>query len=163
MPATGVGRMAGASKNEALSLALSPLLSPLRFASRAGVGRLTGLEALVASVVEQARTVAPEARLEKLAATVRGFDAADEASRQKSIAALVRELGALVPVPLEISTLAQPVSGGPDKLAAVKRAAAVAEGPLATPLLQLRGVGPAIAEKLAAKGFETVEHLLLNR
>ena len=52
-----------------LSLALSPLLQPLRFATRAGVSRLTGLEALVAKVVEQARAYASEAsaaRLERL-------------------------------------------------------------------------------------------------
>src|SRR5258708_19786790 len=100
-------------QGDALSLALSPLLSPLRFASRAGVGRLTGLEALVASVVEQARTIAPEARLEKLAATMRGFDAADEASRQKAIPPLARALRALVPVPLEFPPLPHPVSPRP--------------------------------------------------
>ena len=34
--------------------------------------------------------------------------------------------------------------------------------PLLTPVLQLRGVGPAIAEKLSAKGLATVGDLLLN-
>jgi ATP-dependent DNA helicase RecG len=148
----------------ALSLALSPLLQPLRFASRAGVARLNGLEALVAQVIAQARLIAPDAPLEKLAATVRGFDTADEQFRRAALAGLVRELGALLPIPLEIATLAQPSSDSPGKLASVKPAAVPRStaDPLATPLLQLRGVGPAIAEKLAAKGFSTVEHLLLN-
>ena len=76
----------------ALSLALSPLLQPLRFATRAGVGRLTGLEALVAKVVEQARAYATDAaagRLERLAQTVRGFDEASEQDRQRAVASLV--------------------------------------------------------------------------
>jgi len=151
---------------QALSLALSPLLQPLRFASRAGVVRLNGLEALVGKVVAQARAFAAEgsaAQLDRLAASVRGFDAAGEGARQQAIAALVRELGSLLPIPLEISALAQSMSEGPGKLAPVKAAPAQPPAdPLATPLLQLRGVGPAIAEKLHAKGFETVEHLLLN-
>ncbi len=152
----------------ALSLALSPLLQPLRFASRAGVARLTGLEALVAKVVDQARAYATQSSssaLDRLADSVRGFDSAPEADRQRAMAALVRELGVLLPVPLEIAALAQAVSGGAGKLAAMPTRTASAPtpaDPLATPVIQLRGVGPAIAEKLAAKGLHTVEHLLLN-
>ena len=145
----------------ALSLALSPLLQPLRFATRAGVSRLNGLEALVANVVAQARLVSPDAPLDKLSEAVRGFDAAGEEFRRKAIASLVRELGAILPLPLEISTLASGVSEGSGKLATVRAAAAVQE-PLMTPVTALRGVGPAISEKLAAKGFTTVGHLLLN-
>src|SRR5436305_6648133 len=102
--------------DDGLALALSPLMQPLRFASRAGVARLNGLEALVATAVAQARLIAPDAPVEKLSAAVHGFDAADEAGRRKAIASLVRELGALVPVPLEISTLGTEVSGGSAKL-----------------------------------------------
>jgi len=156
------------SGDPSLSLALSPLLQPLRFATRAGVGRLNGLEALVARVVEQARAYATPGsaeRLDRLAASVRGFDDAAEAERQKALAALVRELGALLPIPLEISALAQGVSGSPGKLAGMP-APAVAEAnpndPLATPAIRLRGVGPALAEKLEAKGLRTVGDLLLN-
>ncbi|HET7787154.1 MAG TPA: ATP-dependent DNA helicase RecG [Myxococcales bacterium] len=152
----------------ALSLALSPLLQPLRFASRAGVARLNGLEALVAKVVEQARAYAGEAsgpKLDRLAQSVRGFDSANEAERQRSIAALVRELGALLPIPLDVSSLARPMSEGPGKLpamAASAPAAKVAADPLATPVIHLRGVGPALAGKLDAKGLRTVGDLLLN-
>src|SRR3954468_21301284 len=85
-----------------LSLALSPLLQPLRFATRAGVSRLTGLEALVASVVAQARLISPDTPRDKLAEAVRGFDSGDEEFRRKAVAALVRELGAILPIPLEI-------------------------------------------------------------
>ena len=153
----------------ALSLALSPLLQPLRFATRAGVSRLNGLEALVARVVDQARayaTAASAAGLDRLASSVRGFDSAGEEERLKAIAALVRELGALLPVPLEIAALAQPMSGGPGRLAPMPKdapaAAKAPADPLATPVLQLRGVGPAIAEKLEAKGLRTTGDLLLN-
>jgi len=151
----------------ALSLALSPLLQPLRFASRAGVSRLTGMEALVAQVVAQARAYATPAsleRLDRMAASVRGFDANGEVERQRAMAALVRELGALLPVPLEIAALAQAVSEGPGKLApmAAKPAPKIETDPLATPAIQLRGVGPALAEKLDAKGLRTVGDLLLN-
>jgi len=151
-----------------LSLALSPLLQPLRFASRAGVSRLTGLEALVAKVVDQARAYASEAsaaRLERLAQSVHGFDESNEADRERAIAALVRELGALLPIPLEISALARSVSGGSGKLAAMPVQAAAPKAPpdpLSTPVIQLRGVGQAIAEKLEAKGLRTVGDLLLN-
>ncbi len=153
----------------ALSLALSPLLQPLRFASRAGVARLTGLEALVAKVVEQARAYATEAargRLDQLAQTVRGFDDASEQDRQRAVASLVRELEALLPIPVEISALAQAVSEGPGKMAKMqKESAAVPRtpaDPLATPVQQVRGVGPALADKLGAKGLATVGDLLLN-
>ena len=152
----------------ALSLALSPLLQPLRFATRAGVSRLNGLEDLVARVVEQARAYATEgstARLDRLAASIRGFDSADEAQRQKALAALILELGALLPIPLDISALAQPMSGAAGKLASMPEQAAAptrTADPLATPVIQLRGVGPAIAEKLQAKGLRTVGDLLLN-
>ncbi|MGE5047222.1 MAG: ATP-dependent DNA helicase RecG [Deltaproteobacteria bacterium] len=154
----------------ALSLALSPLLQPLRFASRAGVARLNGLEALVAKVVEQARAYAGEAsapKLDRLAQSVRGFDSAGEADRQRSIAALVRELGALLPIPLDVSALARPLSEGSGKLEGMAANAPVAApevpaDPLGTPVIQLRGVGPALAGKLESKGLRTVGDLLLN-
>ena len=66
----------------------------------------------------------PDAPLDTLAAAVRGFDAADEAFRRKAIAALVRELGALLPIPVEISALAGGVSAPSGKLAKMKPAAA---------------------------------------
>src|SRR5882672_9546339 len=127
--------------DEGLSLALSPLLQPLRFAARAGVSRLNGLEALVSKVVEQARAYSNDARLEKLTESVHGFDSADEAGRRNRISALVRELGALLPIPLDISTLAQTVSGGQAKLPGVKPALQKPTDPLATLVQQLRGVG----------------------
>ena len=160
--------MAAAPKDEALSLALSPLLGPLRFASRAGVSRLKDLEPLVASVVASAKSFASPAsaeRLEGIAALARGFDSATEAGRKKALAALVRELSALVAVPEEIAALGGPLSDPPAKLATMKEAALLPTAPadpLATPLLQLKGVGPALAEKLSQKGLTTVEHLLLN-
>ena len=162
-----------AQGDPALSLALSPLLQPLRFATRAGIERLTGLEALVARVVEQARAYATESsaqRLDRLAQSVRGFDEASEADRRTAMASLVRELGALLPIPQEISALAQPMSGGSARLPSMSQEASAPKkpapkapaDPLSTPVLDLRGVGPALAEKLAAKGLSTVGDLLLN-
>ncbi len=171
------------ASDTALVLALSPLISPLRFVSRVGLSRLKDLEPLVARVVDAARphasAVAAE-RLERLAAAALGFDSADDAHRREAISALVRELRGLVQVPEEISALASGVSEGAAKVAKVKQAALFekpapapaqpeparpspkrAADPLATPLLQLRGVGPALAEKLQAKGLETVADLLL--
>src|SRR5437764_1063193 len=120
-------------------------------------------------VVEQARayaTAASAGPLDRLAASVRGFDAAGEEERRKAIAALVRELGALLPVPLEIAALAQGMSGAGGRLAPMSKEAAAAPktpaDPLSTPVIQLRGVGPAIAEKLEAKGLRTTGDLLLN-
>ena len=159
--------MATAPKDEALSLALSPLLGPLRFAGRAGVSRLKDLEPLVASVVASARSFASSSsaeRLDRIAALARGFDSAAEPGRKKALAALVRELSSLVDVPEEIAALGGPVSDPPGKLAGMRQAAApkATADPLATPVLQLKGVGPALAERLAQKGLATVEHLLLN-
>jgi ATP-dependent DNA helicase RecG len=167
----------------ALVLALSPLISPLRFVSRVGLSRLKDLEPLVARVVDAARphaTAAAAERLERMAAATLGFDSADDAHRREAISALVRELTGLVQVPDEISALASAVSEAPAKLGRMKQAALFAKpapapveqepprpspkrgaGPLATPLLQLRGVGPALAKKLQAKGLETVADLLL--
>ncbi len=159
--------MAPAPKDDALSLALSPLLGPLRFAGRAGVSRLKDLEPLVASVVASAKPYASPAsgpRLDRIAALAHGFDSAGEPGRKKALAALVRELSALVDLPEDLSALGGPMSDPPAKHAGMRQAAApkATEGPLATPVLQLKGVGPALAERLAQKGLATVEHLLLN-
>jgi ATP-dependent DNA helicase RecG len=188
-----------------LLLALSPLLPPLRFVSRAGLARLGSLkelEPLVERAVAAARPFAAAEKLDRLAASARGFDSASEAQRRDAIAALVRELRGLVAVPEEIAALAQaparPMSDPPGRMfsegggmqkslfgevepqraqraVAVEsrmgaRAGAAAKAPeparpvdpLATPVLQLRGVGPAFAEKLAAKGLATTGDLLLN-
>ena len=159
--------MPPAPTDEALSLALSPLLGPLRFAGRAGVSRLKDLEPLVASVVASAKSFAAPAsadRLERIAALAHGFDTAAEPGRKKALAALVRELASLVRLPEEILALGGTMSDPPAGLLGMREAAAPKPpaDPLATPVLQLKGVGPALAEKLAQKGLATVEHLLLN-
>ncbi|HYZ87905.1 MAG TPA: hypothetical protein VE620_01300, partial [Myxococcales bacterium] len=63
---------------EALALALSPLLKPLRFLTRAGASRVRELGPLVAEVVERARPYAGDlqARLDRLAESARQFDSA---------------------------------------------------------------------------------------
>jgi len=164
----------GSGAPEALALALSPLLSPLRLLSRAGLERvavLREIEPLVHRVVEQARPFAGDhaAGLDRLAATARGFDSAPEDLRRTAIAALVRELGMLLDVPEDIAALGR--DGGSKPAIAPARRAAIAAAaqkagltpdPLLTPVDRLRGVGPAISEKLRSKGLGTVQDVLLN-
>jgi ATP-dependent DNA helicase RecG len=153
-----------AGSDASLSLALSPLLPPLRFAARAGVSRLKDLEPLVLRVVGSARAFASGESLERLSrieSAAKGFDKAPEDARKNALAALVRALGSLVQVPEDIAAL----SGAPGKLPEVKPAVlkpVQPVGPLETPVQSLRGVGPAIAEKLREKGLHTVGDLLLN-
>jgi ATP-dependent DNA helicase RecG len=183
---------------EGLALALSPLLSPLRFVSRAGLSKLHDFEPLVERVVAAARPFARDtAGLDRLAQAARGFDAATEPRRRTALAAVVRELRGLLDVPPEIAGLAAmsegsatdvnvrvpsanppstapPPGPAPPRSAATARAApsasassrqGAAAGPPASALLapveRLRGVGPALAEKLRAKGIATAQDVLL--
>jgi ATP-dependent DNA helicase RecG len=166
-----------AGSDAPLSLALSPLLPPLRFAARAGVSRLNGLEPLVARVVASARAFASAESLQKLSlleAAAQGFDGAAPDARKDALSALVQALGSLVPLPEDIAGL----SGGAGKLVDVKPAQrqgtlitaerAQPATPLGgapaleTPVQSLRGVGPALADKLRQKGLQTVGDLLLE-
>ncbi len=153
---------------------------------------LKDLEPLVLGVVGAARQLpgADAAALDRLAAAARGFDSASEAQRRLAIAALVRELSALVEIPADVASLVGAMSDPSGKVAGkgepmrqtalferpqapvaarpqaseprARPLAPTPADPLLTPVLQLRGVGPAIAEKLAAKGLATVGDLLLN-
>jgi ATP-dependent DNA helicase RecG len=162
-----------------LSLALSPLLPPLRFLGRAGsTSALRDFEPLVRRLVAAARPFARDpAGLDKLEAAVQGFDAAPEPQRRSAIALFVRELGRLVEIPKEIADLAlmsdssgterrvppDPALPQPSPLPPLfaPRGAAAPEGLLAS-VEHLRGVGPAVAEKLRAKGLLTVNDVLFN-
>ena len=193
----------------ALALALSPLLPPLRFVSRTGrLSSLREFEPLVLSAVEAARPHAggQGAALDRLAAAARGFDSADEPARRAAVAAILRDLSALVGIPDDLSAPQKPMSDPParvipnliargepvrqtalfdspqdrtqepkgprDRQGAARPARAQAAGPprppqvntdpLATRVLELRGVGPALAARLEAKGLVTVGDLLLN-
>jgi len=159
----------GGGAPDALALALSPLLKPLRFLSRAGAGRVVALrelEPLVRQVVEQARPYAGDLapRLERLQQTARDFDAATEEGRLAAIGALVKELSRLLDVPQDIAALATPPSEDARRaaIAAAAQKAGLTPDPLLTPVDRLRGVGPAISEKLRAKGLNTVQDVLLN-
>jgi ATP-dependent DNA helicase RecG len=169
-------------------LALSPLLAPLRFLSRAGLSRLNTLrelEPLVARAVEAARPFAGarEECLSRLEQAARGFDSAQEPQRRAAVAQLVRELSELVPLPGEIAALAaSPAQDGAPAKRALRaaapdvfaeppqmpvagrgaQAAAAEPEPLATRVERLRGVGPALAERLGARGLATVGDLLLH-
>jgi ATP-dependent DNA helicase RecG len=160
-----------AGSDAPLSLALSPLLPPLRFAARAGVSRLNGLEPLVARVVASARAFASGDSLRKLSlleAAAQGFDGAAPDARKGALSALVQALGSLVPLPEDIAGLSE----GPVKLEGMKSPASIDRPPPATPLggapaletpvQSLRGVGPALADKLRQKGLQTVGDLLLE-
>jgi hypothetical protein len=175
-----------------LLLALSPLLAPLRFLSRAGLSRLNTLRELEGLVertllAAQASAGAQGKALQELAQSFRGFDAAPEPQRRATLLRLVRELATISPLPPDIAALTQAEPEPPARPAAatpaVARAPAVsrppparkssparakedeaapAGDPLATPVEKLRGVGPATAEHLRAKQLGTVGDLLLN-
>ena len=121
---------------EALALALSPLLPPLRFVGRAGLSKLSllkDLEPLVARAVLAARPfVANDApvleRLARLGELALGFDAATEPARQKALLLLVRELGFLVPLPPEVAQLLG-AGGSAEAPAPARPAAAQAPAP----------------------------------
>jgi ATP-dependent DNA helicase RecG len=159
----------GSGAPDALALALSPLLKPLRFLSRAGTGRVAALrelEPLVRRLVEQARPYAGDLapRLERLRQTARDFDAASEEGRLQAIGALVKELSRLLEVPEDIAALAASPADGARRvaIAAAAQKAGLTPDPLLTAVDRLRGVGPAISEKLRAKGLKTVQDVLLN-
>jgi ATP-dependent DNA helicase RecG len=173
---------------EGLALALSPLLQPLRFVSRAGLSKLHDFEPLVERVVAAARPYARNASaLDRLAEAARGFDTAEEPARRAALAALVRELAGLLDIPPEIAAIAamsdgsatqedvrapsaNPPSTAPPVTSATpelpippRRPAATTPPPtgLLAPVERLRGVGPALAEKLRAKGIATAQDVLL--
>ena len=153
-----------------LLLALSPLLAPLLFLSRAGLGKLNTLrefEPLVARAVAAARphAGAREDALSRLAQAARGFDAAPDPQRRAAVARLVRELSTLVELPAKVRALAEaaPQSKRPPVPLRAEVAPTVpGADPLATPIERLRGVGPATAQHLRDKQLGTIGELLLN-
>ncbi|MFL5291996.1 MAG: ATP-dependent DNA helicase RecG [Myxococcales bacterium] len=183
-----------------LSLALSPLLPPLRFLSRKGAtSALREFEPLVRQTVASARPFARHpSDLDRLEAAVNGFDTASEAHRRSAIALLVAELGRLVDIPNEIADLARlsdPVGkeervradsplppstsppGGHDppglplfegapparpRAAEPTARAAPADDGVLAPVERLRGVGPAVSERLHGKGLVTIRDVLFH-
>ena len=172
-----------------LLLALSPLLNPLRFVRRVGLsaaGKLKGLEELVGSAVARARAAGePERGLDALQAAVKGFDEAAETAKAAQVLQLARALAQLLPLPEDLQPLIhlspaaleapfrtavrdETTDPGPLRTPPPRRekpappAAQASADPLATPVTALKGVGPSVAEKLAAKGLRTVGDLLLN-
>src|SRR5207253_1873349 len=83
-------------------------------------------------------------RLRKLLEVVRGFDEAGEEKRKAALEAMLREIQGLL----------EPAGTAPH--------GAAHGDPLASPVSVLKGVGPAVAEKLVARGYKTVGDLLLN-
>jgi ATP-dependent DNA helicase RecG len=184
---------------DGLSLALSPLLPPLRFLSRKGAtSALRDFEPLVRRTVASARSFARDpSDLDRLEAAVNGFDTSAEPQRRSAIALLVGELGRLVELPKEIADLARlsdppgreervradsvlPPStsppGGRDQpglplfadappvrpRVAGPTASAPADDDLLAPVERLRGVGPAVSERLRAKGLVTIRDVLFH-
>src|SRR4051812_24563316 len=205
VPRVPCGRGGGSqavSKRSAdhLSLALSPLLPPLRFVSRKGAtSALRDFEPLVRQTVASARPFARHpSDLDRLEAAVNGFDTASEPHRRSAIALLVGELGRLVEIPNEIADLARlsdpagkeervradsplPPStsppGGRDppglplfdgapparpRAAEPTARAAPADDGLLAPVERLRGVGPAVSERLHGKGLVTIRDVLFH-
>ena len=163
----------GGGSAEALTLALSPLLAPLRYVARVGLGKLSSLRQLESLVARAVAAAVPfgGSRLpavESLAAAVQGFDRAPEPERRAALALLVSRLAALVALPPEVLALAGRASpptparkAAPGKSAPTASPTAPAPAlppaePLAAPVTSLRGVGPALGELLGKKGLPTV-------
>lgn len=151
-----------------LKRVLEPLEGPLRFARRSDhtLQRLQGLESLVAHRVEQARllplTSDEMLGLERLLQHARAFEGPLPA-RRLAIDALAKELTRL----LSGEASSEP---GPDigrlrvrSLSAEGSRAPVAlqPGALTRTLESLRGVGPAVAQKLSSRGLRTLGDALL--
>ncbi len=105
----------GGGSAEALTLALSPLLAPLRYAARVGVAKLSSLRQLESLVARAADAASPFAgsrapAVESLAAAVQGFDRAPEPERRAALALLVFRLSALVTLPPDVLALAGPAT-----------------------------------------------------
>lgn len=141
--------------NDRLSEILDALLKPLRYASKDGfhhLGTLKSLEPLVGALCAQALSLGegPELadRFGELEKLFIGFDSLDQSSKKERITAAFE----VVSVIENRSSCTPPSVSAHD---AQKRLAAVA-----TPLQELKGVGPKLAERLAKKGLNTVEDLL---
>src|SRR5438874_1420783 len=140
--------------DNALALALSPLLPPLRFLSRAGIDRLPSLkdvEPLVEKAVADARPHAPAALLEALAESARGFDAAAEVERRAALARIVVALAALVEIPAELKGLAETggaMSDPPGKMGFMKQDTLFSSAQRERP--QARETAPPISKPSAA-------------
>lgn len=150
--------------------ALAPLDGPLGFASRSDQAllNLAGFDTLALRAIASARRLplsrAEEASLDRIVHHVRAFAVPAAEERRRSLQAIVSELtdlraGALQEQPAPEAPSRQRVRPLSEEgsLAPV----AVEGETLRAPLSSLRRIGPAVAEKLAARGLHTLADALL--
>lgn len=168
-----------------LRSALVPLEKALDFARRNenAMRSLNGVEALVSAALARVRGLSlgdDKARaLDRLATYGRAFDAQSLEHRRRAVDGMCAELRTLMapaaeqppapvpppPPPPTLRPLEEPSAGRPriKSLSAEQSLAPVAvEGEvLQRPLSSLRGIGPAVAQKLATRGMHTLGDALL--
>ena len=130
-------------------------------------------------------------QIQQIAEAIAGFDRAPDAKRRAALLNVIRILSEIVSLPHEVTSVVSqgalpiastrpelsklpklsnskiepaPPAPNPPAKASPNAAAqnAAVRDPLLTPVALLKGVGPAISQRLQLKGFETVGDLLLN-
>jgi ATP-dependent DNA helicase RecG len=130
-------------------------------------------------------------QIQQIAEAIAGFDRAPDAKRRDALLIVIRILSEIVSLPHEVTSVVsqgtlpiasarpelsklpklsnsqiEPAPPAPNPPAKVSPNApaqdAAVRDPLLTPVALLKGVGPAISQRLQLKGFETVGDLLLN-
>lgn len=136
-----------------------PLLSALRFACRSGFANLSkvqGVESLAGKRLARARAAHPadSGYLDRIEAAVRGFDALGDEEKRAAVRTLASLLGERLELPEPLAALVADGSQSHSAPAAPK------DVELDALLSTLRGVGPARAKGLEARGLRVVRDLL---
>jgi ATP-dependent DNA helicase RecG len=179
------------ARGDELKRALSILEGPLRFATRSDQAllNLRGLEALARKAAEDARrlglTPAQQHALERLLTAASAFDGQSADQRRRSLHGIATETALLAgevevetglreaatPPPQATPAALHPTTPSPEPAGRPRIRPLSAEGSLAPvsvegeallqPLSTVRGVGSAMAQKLATRGLHTVGDGLL--
>lgn len=150
-----------ASSNDRLGEIIDAILKPLRFASKDGfqhIESLKSLEPLMARLCDDAATVAaPSDALAGLRVLFKGFDSLPVDEKKLRVTKAIALVTSISP------SSAVHASGADEVLLAPPLSVTATKEKLSllnTPLEEVKGVGPKMAERLARKGLNTVEDIL---
>jgi ATP-dependent DNA helicase RecG len=157
------------ASRDALRQALAPVEGGLRFArkSETALANLKGLGDLAFRAAAAARGLPHSshdaARLDRLVARARAFDQESGAGRKVLLESIQSEFAALSEAPA-LETPPDPAEG--KRVRSLTAAGSLApvgldDEELKRPLTTLKGVGPAVAQHLAARGLRTMADVLL--
>jgi len=161
---------------DALRRALAPLEKPLQFAGKNDQALLSlrGLDALAARAAAEAEKLplddAKRRALERLVLAGRSFSVQSADQRRRSLAEMAAEIALLLNAPADGAPAPAPehAPDAPSRLRVRPLSQEGSAAPIATdsealslPLSNIRGVGPSVAEKLAARSLRTVGDALL--